>query len=85
MKTSMSNSYMLAFALVLGSVLHNKLVLAEGCTAPGFEAAVKYDAGSTPSSVAVSDFNVDGQLDLVEASGAEEFPGMRVRFHGPVV
>src|SRR3989440_204189 len=64
MKTSMSNSHMLAVALVLGSVLHNKLVLAEGCTAPGFEAAVKYDAGSTPSSVAVSDFNGDGQLDL---------------------
>ena len=45
MKTSMLNSTMLA--LVLGSVLHNKLVLADGCTAPGFAASGK-SSGSSP-------------------------------------
>ena len=65
--------------LVLPAVLLLLLVQvspasAEGCAIPSFAAPVTYDAGWSPWSVAVGDFNRDGIPDL--AVGAAD--GVRV-------
>jgi FG-GAP-like repeat/FG-GAP repeat/IPT/TIG domain len=56
----------LAVANVGGSVGAVSILLGNG--EGTFQPAVNYDAGSTPDSVAIGDFNGDGKLDLVVAN-----------------
>src|SRR6266700_1166578 len=68
MKTSIIRAAVLASLLSLRFPFLNVPVLAGECTAPSFAAARALDAGGTPRSVAVADFNHDGNADLAVAT-----------------
>src|SRR2546429_9129764 len=68
MKLLLSYPTVLAIACLLNALLHNEPSFADGCLAPNLAGARTYDAGTSPVSVAVGDFNGDGQFDMAVAN-----------------
>ncbi len=58
----------LALNLLLGLLLSATTTRAQGCATPSFGAATNFGVGRAPISVAVGDFNGDGQPDLATAN-----------------
>src|SRR5256886_11486970 len=54
----------IAPVILLSSLFYSDPVRADQCFTPGFAAAVTFDAGKNPLSIAVGDFDGDTRLDL---------------------
>jgi hypothetical protein len=57
-----------AFALVFDTLMMNTPGLAESCPTPRFLVAQAFEAGGSPQSVAMGDFNRDGNIDAAVAN-----------------
>ena len=68
MKSIFAYPTLRVFAAISSCFLGREPVLADGCPAPSFSAARTFGAGLVPVSVAVGDFNLDGDLDLATAN-----------------
>src|SRR5467141_2433724 len=68
MKTSVLQPKLMAPVILLSSLFCSDPVRADQCFTPGFAAAVTFDAGKNPLSIAVGDFDGDTRLDLAVAN-----------------
>src|SRR2546429_398815 len=68
MRTSISSARIATSAVLLSILFHRGSILADGCPVPSFAAARTFAAGQGPESVAVGDFNGDGNPDLALAN-----------------
>src|SRR2546426_1181578 len=68
-KAPVSLLAVMVFVTLLSLMLRNEPALAaDGCPAPGFATPRTFNAGPSPRSVAMGDFNGNGKLDLVVAN-----------------
>jgi len=58
----------LAAAILPGGLVRQFSTVADDCPTPSFAAPQSYDVGPNPFSVAIGDFNRDGNLDLAVAN-----------------
>ncbi len=69
MKTSVFRTAVMACAILLSTLFPSEPAVAQGCPTPSFGPPNWFDAGVSPVSVAVGDFNGDGKPDLAIAGG----------------
>ena len=67
--TSVFHAAVMACAILSSSLFPSEPALAQGCPTPSFGPPNWFDAGVSPVSVAVGDFNGDGKPDLAIAGG----------------
>src|SRR5437870_2358230 len=68
MKTLILNPTAIASVILLSSLFHVEPILGDGCPAPAFVSPRTFETRGGSSSLAVGDFNGDGQPDLVVAN-----------------